>query len=311
MSAANEPRHHQRGQLPDYYGMLGVPENASLQEVEAAYWRQARADDSGEGLPLLNEAYEILGSGGQRRAYDAQRRTDGAAEKEPRVALTAEDRGGLGNAVRFRGAPLIMAAIASTVAFALAVLAGSMLAALFAAIPPVVILGSLAKEARRRSPSPEGLVRKAARQADAGRKLAIYERETGLLAHWYIALRCKEECYQADRYQRPLTLLLVEPTRESDAWVVQGQLADWLRRNLRTSDIAGYLGNGRYVVLMPETDLSQAARLALRLCGEVEHAEAGLSSCPEGGDNLKQLSAAASCRLGRAFKPAALAEVTA
>ena len=51
-----------------------------------------------------------------------------------------------------------------------------------------------------------------------GRKLAIYERDSGLFTHWYMELRGKEECDRAKRYSRDLAFLVVEPVRSDDDW---------------------------------------------------------------------------------------------
>ena len=75
--------HGRSGQLPDYYEILGVPEDASRREIEIAYWRQASGTDRREGLALLNKAYEVLGSHQRRQAYDARRRTEGVAAEAP------------------------------------------------------------------------------------------------------------------------------------------------------------------------------------------------------------------------------------
>ena len=60
------------------------------------------------------------------------------------------------------------------------------------------------------------LERKLTRQVEAGRKLVIYDQETGLLASWYLALRCEEECYRSRRYGRSLSLLVVRAVGESE-----------------------------------------------------------------------------------------------
>ena len=60
---------YRQGPLPDYYAVLGVSEDAAFGEIQAAYWRQTRR--APDGLPLLNEAYEVLGSPERRQAYDA------------------------------------------------------------------------------------------------------------------------------------------------------------------------------------------------------------------------------------------------
>jgi hypothetical protein len=47
-------------------------------------------------------------------------------------------------------------------------------------------------------------VQKVAEQAEAGRKFVIYERTTGLFAHWYIAMRGEEECNRVARLRREI-----------------------------------------------------------------------------------------------------------
>jgi GGDEF domain-containing protein len=141
------------------------------------------------------------------------------------------------------------------------------------------------------------LVKRAIPRAEAGRKLAMYDRETGLLAYWYISLRIEEECYRAARYSRPMTLLISEPAPTTDAWEVSTHINQWLTRRARRSDVAGYVGNARYVIMMPETRLDAARRVANRLRREVEGAQVGLSAYPVDGQSYDQLVATAARRL--------------
>jgi curved DNA-binding protein CbpA len=55
----------------DYYEVLGVAADASLREIEQAYWQATK--ERRELLPQLNEAYEVLGDADRRMAYDKQR----------------------------------------------------------------------------------------------------------------------------------------------------------------------------------------------------------------------------------------------
>ena len=65
--------------LPDYYSILAIRPDASLEEVRAAYRRQAKRrhpDVGGESVAFraVQEAYNALADPARRRDYDAQRR---------------------------------------------------------------------------------------------------------------------------------------------------------------------------------------------------------------------------------------------
>lgn len=166
----------------------------------------------------------------------------------------------------------------------------------------LVAAGTLAGAVARRyltsRPRP-GHLAAATKQVEVGRRLAIYERDTGLLAHWYLELRCDEECYRAERYSRPFSFLVVEPSPSSQEWETSEELREWLTANARKSDIVGYLGNGRYVLLLPEADVEGAKELTLRMQLDVPLAEFGISCLPQDGRSFTHLLAAAERRLGR------------
>lgn len=200
---------------------------------------------------------------------------------------------------------LIGLAVASISACGFAIWSGVLLAGLFALAAPMFLLVSAASQLRQRPSADAELLQQAVGRADAGRKLVIYERETGLFAHWYIALRCDEECQRASRYQHNFTLITVEPAPESDAWTVQEAIATWLREHLRTTDLAAYVGNAGYVVLMPETPTAGAEVVAARLRSGVEGAQVGVASSPEDAGDFEQLLAAARNRLAEPVEVAA------
>ena len=200
---------------------------------------------------------------------------------------------------------LAAAAVGSGAGCLTSALTGSLLGAAFAAVAAVLVLTTLALDYRRVSTADDEKLQRAAEYAETGRRLAIYERETGLLAHWYVTLRGKEECERAARYRRPMALLLVEIAAASDPKTMQEQLPQWLRQRFRGVDIIGYLGNGRYVVLMPETDLTPARQAASRLLGGLDGVDVGLSGLPVDGTTFEELYAAAAKRLGQPFEQAA------
>jgi hypothetical protein len=130
-----------------------------------------------------------------------------------------------------------------------------------------------------------------------GRKLTIYEYEGGLFSHWYMELRGKEECDRAKRYGRELAFLVVEPARGDDEWSTMRALQIWLQSEMRRSDVAGYLGNGRYLVIMPEADGEAATHLIRRLKLEGYATDVGLSCFPFDGDTYDELYKAAAAQL--------------
>jgi len=200
---------------------------------------------------------------------------------------------------------LAAAAVGSGAGCLASVLAGSLPGAAFAAIAAVLVLATLALESRAGSSVDDEKLQKAAGYAETGRRLAIYERETGLLAHWYVTLRAKEECERAVRYRRPMAILIAEIAAASDPQSMQEQLPQWLRQRFRGVDIIGYLGNGRYIVLMPETDLTPARQAASRLLGGLGGVDIGLSGMPVDGTTFDELYAAAVKRLGQPLEQAA------
>jgi hypothetical protein len=204
---------------------------------------------------------------------------------------------------RPRTALLILAAVTSLLGLLISPLAGVGAAAVPAALTVVAILLVLRLD-RQEAPADQQLLTKVSQQVETGRKLVIYERETGLFAHWYLVLRCEEECKRAGRYERPLTLLLVEPASETGAWDVNDAIVDWLRRQLRAADLPGYLGNARYVVVMPETTPAHAKRMSKRLLRDVAGSEVSLSRFPEDGDAYEELYEAARNKLAAARQAA-------
>ncbi len=209
------------------------------------------------------------------------------------------------NSTHLRNALLGIAAVASILSCVAAALSGAILAAALAGATVFGIVGWMAMELRSVSPIRQAVIEKAVQQVEAGRRLAIYERETGLLAHWYITLRCEEECHRAERYDRPLTLIVIEPEATAEAWKAQGQLADWLGRKLRPADMAAYFGNGRFVVAMPEIGRAGALALLARLHQDIAGVETGLASFPQDGRDFEALSRVALKNLGVASETAA------
>ena len=176
--------------------------------------------------------------------------------------------------------------------------------ALFAAFAGVAIAADIATRPRD-TPPEKRAIEKVMHQVDKGRKLVIYERDTGLFAHWYVELRGNEECDRARRYGRELAVAVIEPNRERDAWEMQERMRDWLRDGVRHTDITGYLGNGRYVVIMPEADREAAEAAIGRMKAQDLATDAGLAFFPEDGESFEALYRTASAQLPPALRHAA------
>jgi GGDEF domain-containing protein len=70
------------------------------------------------------------------------------------------------------------------------------------------------------------------------------------------------ECARARRYEHPLSLLLLRATGGPDS---VGAAAERLTGDVRTPDLVHHLGGGRFAVVLPESSLADAERVARRL----------------------------------------------
>lgn len=102
---------------------------------------------------------------------------------------------------------------------------------------------------------------------------------TGLWNRQGFDERMKEETERAHRYRRPLSLLMVDVDdfkaindRFGHPWgdVVLQKVAGVLKNMVREPDFTARIGGEEFVMLLPETDLPGATRVAQRICLEVE-----------------------------------------
>ena len=85
----------------------------------------------------------------------------------------------------------------------------------------------------------------------------------GLATGTYLAMRGKEECYRAQRYGRPLALVVAWLDQPDPA--TENRLQTWLRSQTRASDIVAYLGSSTYAMLLPESDQEGASGIIKRM----------------------------------------------
>lgn len=96
--------------------------------------------------------------------------------------------------------------------------------------------------------------------------------ETGFFGPEAFRARLDEELARSRRHSRPMALLLLNPQGPVGALAQRSALV--MRRTLRVPDVIGHLGEGRFVIILPECPKEGAevtgARLALELMREVE-----------------------------------------
>lgn len=127
--------------------------------------------------------------------------------------------------------------------------------------------------------------------ASQGRRLAIYDRATGLYAYWYLQLRAAEEISRSQRHGRGVfcasiwtpTPALIETMRER------------LKTGLRDHDLAAYLNNGHFVALLTETDQAGAAIVLKRLLADAG-VTIGLACFPDDGTTFDDILECAKAR---------------
>ena len=98
----------------------------------------------------------------------------------------------------------------------------------------------------------EAAVERVSREAEANRRLAIYDRDTGLYAYWYLTRRIDEEAQRAERYGHAFSLMLIR-VEQGNNCAAMDKVTEWLSSRLRSSDLVTHLGDGRYLALLPET----------------------------------------------------------
>ena len=146
---------------------------------------------------------------------------------------------------------------------------------------------------------------------------------TGLLIKKEFESRLVHEVQRAKRYQRPLTLMVIEVDwehfekdiniRAAMPYTIFKQLGPIITRKLRTVDFAGRIAGETFSAMLPETPLSGAFIAADRLREAVEHYEfigddlerrlrvavnIGVASFPEHGKDAEELTSTAHKALG-------------
>ena len=201
---------------------------------------------------------------------------------------------------------LALAAAIFVVGETLAALAGHpVIAAAFAA-PALAALAAAAWISKGRQ-SEGAFTQRLQRQVEQGRRLAIYDHDTGLFAEWYLAMRLDEECSRAVRYADPLSVILVAVEPSADRMTDEARVLEAIRVKLRAVDLAGCLATARYLLVLPHTDTAGANVLLERL-RDLATFDAAVAEFPVDGNSATELYAATEGRLASAVKKAAPAK---
>ena len=114
---------------------------------------------------------------------------------------------------------------------------------------------------------------------DETRRLAITDELTGVHNHGYFRKRVEEEIKRADRYNRPLSLVMIDVDQFKEYNDIQGHqmgdevlkgIANTLKRWTRLIDVVSRYGEDEFAVILPETDEEGSMTVARRLKRRIE-----------------------------------------
>jgi diguanylate cyclase (GGDEF)-like protein len=110
--------------------------------------------------------------------------------------------------------------------------------------------------------------------------MAITDGLTGLYNHRFFIARLTEEIKRVDRYDRPLSLIIMDIDyfkhyndrhgHQGGDEILRG-VASLIIKTIRSADIAARYGGEEFVVILPETGKEQAVKMAERTRGVIEN----------------------------------------
>ncbi|MDP2808071.1 MAG: GGDEF domain-containing protein, partial [bacterium] len=143
--------------------------------------------------------------------------------------------------------------------------------------------------------------------------LSVTDYLTGIYNRMYLFEKLTEELNRSTRYQRKLSLLMLDVDHFKNYNDVHGhqqgdyllkELAQLLTRSIRQADFAARYGGEEFVVVAPETGTEQAVKLAEKIKTAIEEypfklkdsqpngritVSIGVVEFPEGGSNADEL----------------------
>ncbi|MDR3580236.1 MAG: GGDEF domain-containing protein [Oryzomonas sp.] len=119
-----------------------------------------------------------------------------------------------------------------------------------------------------------------ARRTEQLEQLMLTDPLTGVGNRRMLIKRLEEEVVRAQRYQRPLTVAFFDIDHfknindtygHSSGDMVLSRVAESLKSGLRDCDLLGRFGGEEFVVLLPETTMDKASKVAERMRADIEH----------------------------------------
>ena len=115
--------------------------------------------------------------------------------------------------------------------------------------------------------------------------------KTGLFNHEYFKLHLKNELHRANRYDRPLAVIMADLDLLRNINNTYGHLAgdevligvaNVLKQSVGEYDIVSRFGGEEFAILLPETPMTAALAIAERIRKRIEETEFRASTCPAG-----------------------------
>ncbi|MEW6128919.1 MAG: diguanylate cyclase [Acidobacteriota bacterium] len=120
------------------------------------------------------------------------------------------------------------------------------------------------------------------KKAEQYQQMSLTDELTGLPNRRYLEERLFEEVERSKRHNTPLAFMLIDIDyfksyndlyghTNADRMLIQ--VANIFRRSIRTIDMPARFAGDEFCIILPETDLASASRIAERLCKEVRQIE--------------------------------------
>jgi len=117
------------------------------------------------------------------------------------------------------------------------------------------------------------------RQLDRTEELAITDSITGLYNHFFIISRLEEELIRSERYHAQVSVIILDVDhfkKINDTYghlmgdAVLKQVSQVIKSQCRTVDKIGRYGGDEFLIILPETSLENATKLASRLLDGIQ-----------------------------------------